>query len=108
MRTFLTLALILALQTVHAQVVERWEYCMVYYQTGGFNSKTTVTVDYGDKTIKALGKPEILRDSSGNDTFKSPVEAFNFLGAAGWECFSTYLGSEFGKLQYCLFKRRRR
>jgi hypothetical protein len=81
---------------------------MIYYQTGGFNSKTTVTVDYGERTVKALGKAELLRDSSGNDTFKSPVDAFNFLGDQGWECFSTYLGSEFGKLQYCLFKRRKR
>ena len=103
-----TIALLFAFQFVHAQDVERWEYCQIYYQTGGFNPKTTVTVDYGERTIKALGKAELLRDSTGSDTFKSPIDAYNFLGEQGWECFSTYSSAEFGKLQYCLFKRRKR
>lgn len=98
-----TIALLFAFQFVHAQAVERWEYCQIYYQTGGFNSKTTVTVDYGEKTIKALGKAELLRDSTGSDTFKSPIDAYDFLGDQGWECFSTYSSAEFGKLQYCWY-----
>lgn len=106
MRHILTFALLFAFQIISAQS-ERWEYCTINYQTGGFNSKTVVTVDYGERTIKALGKAEFLRDSTGNENFKSPMDAYNFLGAQGWECFSTYSSSEFGKLQFALFKRRR-
>jgi len=105
-KTYQPCALLLSLQTLHAQSPEKWEYCQITYQTGGFNTKTTVAVDYGARVVKALGKAEVLRDSTGSDVFKSPIDALNFLGGQGWECFSTYQSVDIGRFQICLFKRR--
>lgn len=110
MKFILTFALFFSIQFVHAQVVERWEYCQIYYQTGGFNSKTTVTVDFGDRVLKGSNRNDSMKDSTGTALeFKSPVDAINYMGNQGWECFSQSVVNPLGVyMEVFYFKRRKR
>lgn len=109
MRHLLTLALFLALQTVHAQS-ERWEYLEVKTVPGGFNSKTAFAYDDGSRVLKMGNRNASLKDSTGAELqFNSAIEGLNYLGALGWECFSQSVDKSTGfALDVYLFKRRKR
>ena len=109
MKIALTAFLVFTLFTLPAQTtpVEKWEYCQITYATNGFNSSTSVTVDYGDREMKAFGNKNELKEPTGADQFKSPMAAYNYLGELGWECFNTLAGPESGKVTVAMFKRKR-
>lgn len=109
MRHILSLALILALQSVHAQTVERWEYCQISFITSGFGSKSAANHDFGDRVLKGSNRNDSLRDSTGSVIeFKSPVDGLNYMGERGWECFSQSVVSPAGVfMEVFWFKRRR-
>jgi len=91
-----------------AQQLEKFEYLEISYLVGGFNSKSTVSVDRGEKVINSFNKAPILEDSTGKTEFKTPMAAFNFLGSQGWEAIHFYT-RKFDSIetQFVVFKRRR-
>ena len=109
MRPLLTLALCLAIQNLHAQAVERWEYCQISFITSGFGSKSAANYDFGDRILKGSNRNDSMRDSTGNVIeFKSPVDGLNYMGQRGWECFSQSVVSPAGVyMEVFYFKRRR-
>lgn len=80
----------------HSQQVERWEYCTISTILGGFNSKSTFYIDTGEKVTGSFKKPEILKDSTGSEEFKTPVSALNFMGASGWELIDMHISKSPG------------
>lgn len=102
---YLLFALLFAAQCAYSQ---QFEYLTASYVVGGFNSKTTVTIDSGDKVLGSFKKSNILEDSTGKSEFKSPVSALNYLGSLGWEAINFYTQSVGGvNTQFVVFKRRR-
>lgn len=94
---------------IFAQSAEKWEYCSIWHQTGGFGSKTTVNVDFGDKSLGSFGKAQVLKDSTASDSFKSQMDALNFLGSSGWECISVFESkNDLAPMRYYFFKRRKK
>ena len=105
-----TIAMLFAFQLIHAQGVERWEYCQISFIIGGFNSKTSVNYDFGDRVLKGSNRNDSMKDSTGTALeFKSPVDAINYMGNQGWECFSQSTLNQLGNsTDVFYFKRRKR
>ncbi|MBL7827828.1 MAG: hypothetical protein JNJ57_14455 [Saprospiraceae bacterium] len=89
MKLLFTILLAFFMYALQSQTIERWEYCQVSFQANGFNSKTKIKYDFGDRVSKGTDRDESLKDSTGTTLkFKSPVDVLNYLGEMGWECFS--------------------
>ncbi len=102
---YLLFSLLFASQGAYSQ---QFEYLTASYIVGGFNSKTTVTIDSGDKVLGTFKKSNILEDSTGKSEFKSPVSALNYLGSLGWEAVSYHVSNTGGvNTQVVLFKKRK-
>lgn len=66
-----------------------WRYAAIDYSVGGFNSKSTVVVDYGESVQGFVHKSDVLKDENGNTIkFKTSVDALNWMGERGWELVS--------------------
>lgn len=78
---------VLGFSQVHDSLV--WRYAAIDYSVGGFNSKSTVVVDYGESVQGFVHKSDVLKDENGNTIkFKTSVDALNWMGERGWELVS--------------------
>lgn len=105
-----TLALLFAFQCIHAQAVERWEYLRINGLPMNMPAKSDVIFDDGSKVGKAFSSGYSLKDSTGTTLkFNSTIDALNYLGNQGWECFSLSTVSHLGSTtDVFYFKRRKR
>jgi hypothetical protein len=72
-----------------------WRYASIKYTLGGFNTKSRVEVDYGDKVQGWFRKADLLEDENGKSIqFKTPVDALNWMSIRGWEMVTTYQTTE--------------
>lgn len=97
--------------TGQSDTVTVWRYADLTYPLGGFNTKSKVSVDFGESS-GWLKPQEQLEGADGKAVkFNSPVDALNWMSARGWELVQSYMteeGAGLGvKLDYIHFVMRR-
>lgn len=88
MKQLLVLSLLFICCKVFSQDTTKVEqYCEVLATQNTLNSRPTISVDYGDDSVKM--KEKRLKDDSGNlKKFNSVVNVLNDLGKHGWKLVS--------------------
>jgi hypothetical protein len=80
---------LVAIQFLHAQELQKFDYCEIVGSTKLLSNKVTISIDFGQET-KYFSDTRYKDENGKTKTFNSMIDAMNFMGKQGWEFVQAY------------------